>query len=118
MQLCSAMPAAELCHPFGDDTAVFKVVGKMFALVDLRDSRGSVTLKADPGLAAALVRQHPQVSPGYHMDKRHWITIELDDAAAPPLPEGLVEDLVEDSYGLVVARLPVRLRPPGPAPDR
>lgn len=112
---CRALPAAEPSYPFGEDTEVFKVSGKMFALVDLTGKHGRVTVKADPGHAAAMIARHPQISPGYHMNKRHWITIDLGDATAS-LPAGLVEDLLQDSYELVVAGLPARLRPLPPAP--
>lgn len=119
LERCRALPAAHLSCPFGEDAAVFKVSGKMFALVDLTSEHGRVTVKADPGYAAALVVRHQQVTPGYHMNKRHWITIDLGDATAP-LPTGLVNELLEDSYQLVVAGLPARLRPipPAPAPAR
>lgn len=101
--------------PFGESTAVFKVGAKMFALVDLTGDDGRVTVKADPGYAAALVERHVQVTPGYYMNKRHWITISLHGArvrdGVAPLPDGLIKELLEDSYALVVAGLPVRLRP-------
>jgi len=61
------------------------------------------------------VARHQQVTPGYYMNKRHWITIDLADATAP-FPAGLVDELLEDSYQLVVAGLPARLRPLPPAP--
>ena len=106
---CLEMPGAERTHPFGDDTLVLKVGGRMFALVDSTDRHG-VTLKADPGRAASLVATYTQVTPGYHLDKRHWISVSLAD----PLPEGLLADLVEESYELVVGGLPRRLRPVPP----
>lgn len=105
---CLTLPGSEPSHPFGEQTLVLKVGGRMFALLD--DERG-VTLKADPGRAAHLVARHPQVTPGYHLDKRHWITVSLAD----PLPDGLLDDLVEESYELVVGLLPRRLRPVPPA---
>ena len=111
VERCLALAGSQPTYPFGEDALVLKVGGKMFALVDLTGRRG-VTLKADPHLAAHLVAQHPQITPGYHMDKRHWITVALDE----PLPDGLLDDLVEDSYDLVVAGLPRRLRPVPPAP--
>jgi predicted DNA-binding protein (MmcQ/YjbR family) len=116
LERCRALPAAELCYPFGEDTAVFKVSGKMFALVDLAHEHGRVTVKADPGYAAALAVRHRQITPGYYMDKRHWITVELAHATCAPLTTGLVNELLEDSYRLVVAGLPARRRPAPPAP--
>lgn len=115
LELCGTLLAAEVSYPFGESTAVFKVGAKMFALVDLSGEDGRVTVKADPGYAAFLVERHVQVTPGYYMNKRHWITINLDGAtvrdAVAPLPNGLIEELLEDSYALVVAGLPARLRP-------
>jgi len=115
---CRAVPAAHSSYPFGEDTAVFKVGGQMFALVDLTGEHGRVTVKADPGYAAALVARHRQVTPGYYMNKRHWITIDLADTTSAPLPASLVNELLEDSYDLVVAGLPARLRPTPPPPAR
>lgn len=108
---CLTLPGSQPTYPFGEDTLVLKVGGRMFALFDLTGRRG-VTLKADPDRGADLVGRHAQVTPGYHLDKRHWVTVALD----PPLPDGLLEDLLEESYELVVAGLPRRLRPVPPAP--
>ena len=107
---CLELPGSQPTYPFGEETLVLKVGGKMFALVDLTGRHG-ISLKADPHRAAHLVARHPQVTPGYHLDKRHWITVALPD----PLPDGLLDDLIEESYELVVAGLPKRLRPVDPA---
>jgi predicted DNA-binding protein (MmcQ/YjbR family) len=107
---CSRLPSAELTHPFGEATAVFKVAGKMFAAVSLHDSPGRVTLKCDPGYGAALIDRHEEVTPGYHMNKRHWITVTLH----PVLPANLVKDLIADSYDLVFDALSARSRPSNP----
>ena len=64
--------------PFSDTAAVFKVGGKMFALVDIGAGQGSVSLKCDPGYAVALREQYPAVTAGYHLNKRHWNTVDLD----------------------------------------
>lgn len=96
--LCAGLPDAELTHPFGNETAVYKVGGKMFAAIGTGDGGiDRVTLKCDPERAAILVGEHEHIVPGYHMNKRHWVTVDLDGSV--PLP--LVEDLVEDSYFLV-----------------
>jgi len=94
---CARLPTAELCHPFGESTAVFKVAGKMFAAVSLDDQPGRITLKCDPGYGAALADQYQEITPGYHMSKRHWITVTLSPSLAPDL----VEDLLAESYELV-----------------
>lgn len=97
---CARLPEAELCHPFGDSTAVFKVAGRMFAAVSLADRPGRITLKCDPGYGAALVDQYQEITPGYHMSKRHWITVTLSAALGPDL----VEDLISESYQLVLRK--------------
>jgi len=99
-----AMPAAVEEYPFGPQAAVFKVGDKMFALVP--NTEESVTVKVDPDDGAALRSQFTAISPGYHMNKRHWITIDLGpDGQSVP-----VEDLIEESYDLVVASLSKAIR--------
>ncbi|MFH8485791.1 MmcQ/YjbR family DNA-binding protein [Streptomyces longisporoflavus] len=94
--------------PFGPDISVFKVAGKMFALSFLDARPLTVNLKCDPDLAVQLRAAHPEIVPGWHMNKRHWNTVTVD----AKLPDQQVRELVEDSYDLVVAGLPkaVRLR--------
>jgi len=99
MAACKDMPAAVEEYPFGEGAAVFKVYGKMFALVS---TAGYVNLKCDPELAVSLRGQFVAVTPGYHMNKRHWNSIALDDS----LPDDLVEEWLAHSYDLVVAGLP------------
>ena len=98
---CSAKPGSAEDYPFGDEVAVFKVAGKMFALVTLGPALGSVSLKCDPDLAAGLRRRHAAITAGYHLNKRHWNTVELDGS----VPEDELLDLIDHSYELVVARL-------------
>jgi predicted DNA-binding protein (MmcQ/YjbR family) len=88
--------------PFGPETSVFKVEGKMFAVSRLREDDLRVSLKCDPLLAEQLRRTYPAVLPGYHLNKRHWNTVVVDGS----LPDGLVRDMIEDSYDLVVSKLP------------
>lgn len=107
LDACGDLPSAELTHPFGFDTAVYKVRGKVFAIVPLGAGRPSITLKSAPDDAAELVREHRAIAPGYHMNKRHWITVALDEE----LPEGLARELIEESYRLVIAALPKTRRP-------
>ncbi|AUS81799.1 DNA-binding protein [Actinoalloteichus sp. AHMU CJ021] len=107
LRLCEELPGVRREYPFGEDTAVFKVGGRIFALVALGGEHGRVTLKCEPEYGALLVDRHPGVIPGYHMNKRHWITVDLAHA----LPDDLLDELVEDSHDLVVAALPVRARP-------
>ena len=78
MAACGAKPGAAEDYPFGDEVAVFKVAGKMFALVSLGPAPGSVSLKCDPGLAGGLRGRYAAITPGYHLNKRHWNTVTLD----------------------------------------
>jgi predicted DNA-binding protein (MmcQ/YjbR family) len=99
---CLSLPGAEETFPFGPDTSVFKVGGRMFALSQLGADSLRVSLKCEPELAEALRRAHPSVLPGYHLNKRHWNTVVIDGS----LTERAVRDMIEDSYDLVVGKLP------------
>jgi predicted DNA-binding protein (MmcQ/YjbR family) len=105
MDACAALPAVELSYPFGEETPVFKVVGKVFAVLDAEEGPGTITLKADPEDAKALVATFPEITPGYHMNKKHWVSLRLPSATAP------AADLIRDSWELVVAGLPRAQRP-------
>ncbi|MBT2452456.1 MmcQ/YjbR family DNA-binding protein [Streptomyces sp. ISL-43] len=104
------LPGAALEHPFGPDWEVFKVRGKVFMLMTEVPGRPVVILKADPSEAHALREQYSHITPGYHMNKKHWITLEGGDG----VDKELVDELVTDSYRLVVARLPRAERPVDP----
>ena len=93
---------AEETFPFGPDTSVFKVGGKMFALSALGGPSFRVSLKCEPRLAEALRAEHAAVIPGYHLSKRHWNTVILDGS----LSDEAVKEMIEDSYDLVVSKLP------------
>lgn len=103
---CLTFPGSEETFPFGSTVSVFKVAGKMFALSRLGASPLSVSLKCDPVLAEQLRDAHPAIRPGYHLNKRHWNTVALDGS----LPDRMIKDMVEDSYDLVVSRLPASRR--------
>jgi predicted DNA-binding protein (MmcQ/YjbR family) len=98
---CATKPGSAEDYPFGDEVAVFKVAGQMFALVSLGPPPGSVSLKCDPGLAAGLRGRYAAITPGYHLNKRHWNTVTLDGS----VPEEEVLELVDHSYDLVFAGL-------------
>lgn len=104
------LPGSELTHPFGEDWDVFKVRGKVFLLLSEREDP-FVTVKAHPDDSVAMRQMHPSITPGYHMNKRHWVTVH----AAPDIDANLVAELVTDYYLLVVAGLPQRQRPVDPA---
>ena len=103
--VCAAHPGATRTCPFGDETAVYKVGGKMFALT--QDDPTSINLKAEPAEVTGLVETYEAVERGYHMNKKHWVTVALDGS----LPQGLLEELIEDSYDLIVDKLPAKDRP-------
>ena len=104
--LCLARPGSAETFPFGPETSVFKVAGKMFALARLAESPLRVSLKCEPALAEQLRATHTAVLPGYHLNKRHWNTVILDGS----MPEQTIRDMIEDSYDLVVSELPLSCR--------
>lgn len=87
--------------PFGPDHIVFKVGGKMFALLGLDEVPAAANLKCDPDLALELRDRYEQVQPGYHMNKKHWNTVEIES-----LPEREIRKMIDHSYDLVVQGLP------------
>jgi predicted DNA-binding protein (MmcQ/YjbR family) len=101
--LCLSFAGAEETFPFGPETSVFKVGGKMFALSQLGAESLRVSLKCEPQLGEALRAAHAAVIPGYHLNKRHWNTVILDGSLA----DEVVGELIEDSYDLVVSKLPL-----------
>jgi predicted DNA-binding protein (MmcQ/YjbR family) len=103
---CLSFTGAQETFPFGPETAVFKVRGKIFALSRLGGDELRVSLKCDPTLAEQLREAHAAVIPGYHLNKRHWNTVIVDGS----LPEQMIKDMIEDSYDLVVSHLPQRDR--------
>ena len=98
IDICAAKKGVTQEFPFDDTTLVFKVMGKMFALVNL-DAPHSVNLKCDPVYAIALRAKYKGVRAGYHMNKKHWNTVELHS----DVPDKELSEWVNDSYQLVVA---------------
>jgi predicted DNA-binding protein (MmcQ/YjbR family) len=97
-----AKPGAEETFPFDTVTLVAKVGGKMFALLGTTGSPLQLSLKVDPGFGDVLRATYPAIQPGYHLNKRHWVTLTLDGSLEP----ALVEELIDESYRLVVKGLP------------
>lgn len=99
--------------PFGPDVYVYKVAGKVFAILsesllpDSAERQASVNLKCDPAEALMLRQIFPAITPGYHMNKQHWNTVLLDGS----VPENELKRQIEQSYQLVVATLPKAKRP-------
>ncbi|WP_026551631.1 MmcQ/YjbR family DNA-binding protein [Arthrobacter sp. H20] len=109
--LCLGLPGAFEDFPFGPTASVFKVkapggVAKMFALSDLSDVALSISLKCEPQLAEQLRAAHPEIVGAYHLNKTHWNGVSCTGS----LPDPMIRDMIEDSYDLVVASLPVRDR--------
>lgn len=107
MQTALALPEAELDYPFGPEAVVFKVRGKMFALMSQVRGERIVNLKCLPEDGELHRAIYDSIHAGWHMNKRHWISIYPGEQ----ITEGLVKQLVEESYDRVVAGLPKRLRP-------
>lgn len=99
-RVLSSFRGAEASCPFGPEALVYKVRGKMFALLS-QDDNPSVTLKCSPEDGELLVGQFEAIKPGYHMNKRHWLTVSLSG----DLPDAMLRGLAGDSYALVVKGL-------------
>ncbi|HPR57666.1 MAG TPA: MmcQ/YjbR family DNA-binding protein [Bacteroidales bacterium] len=98
---CLSKVSVTECTPFDDVTLVFKVAGKMFALIPLDEMELSIALKCDPELAVQLREQYPAVQPGWHMNKTHWNTVKVDGS----LSNRQITEMVDHSYDLVVKSL-------------
>jgi predicted DNA-binding protein (MmcQ/YjbR family) len=103
---CKAQPGTAETYPFGPNTAVYKVGGKMFAVVPRSADPPTVSLKCDPEWSQVLRASYAAIGPGYHLNKKHWNTVVLDGT----VPHDEVEELIRHSYELVVASLPRKLR--------
>lgn len=110
-EICLSFPGTYEDFPFGPETSVFKVrahiagggrhEAKLFALSSMDEADFYVNLKCEPVLAVQLRAVHPAITGAWHMNKTHWNGVRLDGS----LPDGMVRDMVEDSYDLVVAGL-------------
>ena len=100
-EYCIAKKGVTESFPFGEDTLVFKIDGKIFALINL-DGELSINLKCDPEFALELREQYSSVIPGYHMNKKHWNTIFIDGT----LSDEQLQARIDDSYSLVANSLP------------
>lgn len=98
---CLSQRGAVEDFPFGPEAAVYKVGGKMFALIPVGPGAPSISLKCDPVRAVLLRDTFPAITPGYHLNKRHWNSIAIDGT----VPDDDVLEMIEHSYELVVASL-------------
>ena len=96
-RFCLAQPDAREEFPFGTETSVFKVRGKMFALSPLQRTPLTVSVKCEPELGEQLRATYAEIEPGYHLDKRHWLTVTCGGET----PDELVRELIAGSYELV-----------------
>lgn len=104
---CLSKPFSTESFPFGDDTLVFKVFGKMFGLIGLNSDEPKINLKCDPEWAAQLREQFPEdILPGYHMNKKHWNTVRLEGG----LSKKWICRLIDHSYHLVLLNIPQKVR--------
>jgi predicted DNA-binding protein (MmcQ/YjbR family) len=103
-----SLPEAWEDYPFGPDVRVMKVADRMFATLGTDDGLWRVNLKCDPQEALILRDIFEAVRPGYHMNKQHWNTVLLDGS----IPDSELERMMENSYDLVIARLPAKVRRP------
>lgn len=103
---CLAKKGVEETFPFGEQTLVFKVMGKMFALTGLDSEEFKVNLKCDPDWAIELREQYPEIQPGWHMSKKHWNTVYFEEE----LEEKFLRELIDHSYDLVVKGFSKKLR--------
>src|SRR5207237_1752803 len=101
-EYCLTKPKVTEGTPFGDTVLVFKVEGKMFALMSLDEVPATANLKCDPDLALELRDRYEQVRPGYHMNKKHWNTVEIEGG----IPEAELRKMIDHSYDLVVQGVP------------
>lgn len=109
-EMAEELPASMMGYPFGPEYEVFKVKGKVFMLLTEVKGDPIVVLKAEPEDSKALREAHSDITPGYHMNKKHWISLE----PGRTLDTDMVRELVTDSYRLVVEGLPKAERPIDP----
>lgn len=103
---CLALPGVTEDLPFGPEVLVFRVAGKIFALLALDSQPPTVNLKCEPAKAIALREAYAAITPGYHMNKQHWNTLVLDGS----LPASLVRRLIWHSYARIHASLPKKVQ--------
>jgi predicted DNA-binding protein (MmcQ/YjbR family) len=102
---CLQKPGATESFPFGNETLVFKVGGKVFLLAGLEEG-DRFNAKCDPELAIEWREQYPEIIPGFHMNKKHWNTVRLDGS----LKNAFIREVIDHSYAMVVKSLPAKVR--------
>jgi predicted DNA-binding protein (MmcQ/YjbR family) len=102
---CLSLPHVTEDTPFGPDVLVFRVGGKIFALMDI-ETFPYVNLKCDPERAIQLREQYPGITPGYHMNKKLWNSVSTQGN----VPDSLILELARDSYDLILDSLPKKVK--------
>ncbi len=105
-EYCLSKKAVTEGMPFGEETLVFKVANKLFALTNLEAETFTVNLKCDPDRAVELRERYPEVQPGWHMNKKHWNTVDFEGS----LRKSLLLELIDHSYDMVIKGLPKKTR--------
>jgi len=105
-EYCLSKKGVSESLPFNDTALVFKVAGKMFALLDLSGEKRGLSLKCDPDLALELREQYPEVTPAYHFNKKHWNGINLQGNVG----DDKLREWIDHSYQVVAAKLPKRIQ--------
>jgi predicted DNA-binding protein (MmcQ/YjbR family) len=100
-EYCLTKPGVTESLPFNDTALVFKVMNKMFAVLDLSENSRGITLKCDPERAIELREEHPEVTPAWHFNKQHWNGVNLEGGVGDDLLQGWIDH----SYELVVSSL-------------
>lgn len=111
-EYCLSLPLCTEDMPFDDVTLCFRLAGKIFALTSLDNPTPAVNLKCQPELAIELRTHYEGIQPGFHMSKRHWNTVLLDE-----VPTALIKDLICNSYALILSALPRQKRSEKPLAD-
>ncbi len=102
---CLSKPGTSEDTPFDENTLVFRVMGKIFAITDIENFE-FVNLKCNPDRAAELRHEHDEIRPGYHMNKKHWNSVYTTGS----LPDKQILELADHSYDLIVSSLPKKLK--------
>lgn len=105
-EYCLSKPAVTEGFPFNDTALVFKVAGKMFAVLDLSENSRGLTLKCDPEKAVKLREEYSEVTPAWHFNKTHWNGIDLKGS----IPDHHLKEWIDHSYNIVVKSLPAKVR--------
>jgi predicted DNA-binding protein (MmcQ/YjbR family) len=101
-EYCISKPGVTEGFPFNDTALVFKVAGKMFALLDLSEEARGISLKCDPELAIELREQHSEVTPAYHFNKQHWNGVDINGSVS----NTMLKEWIDHSYTIVLDSLP------------